>query len=64
MPTYTYTCENKHRWELTRKIAERNEPTACPECGSDGRLVIVSAPTIPWWPGCTRSDYKERLRHH
>jgi len=32
MPTYAWKCSNGHDWEVVTTIAQRDEPSICPEC--------------------------------
>jgi putative FmdB family regulatory protein len=45
MPTYTYYCLCGAEWELSRPIAERNQPTWCDRCGDRGKKLI-DLPTV------------------
>lgn len=60
MAVYTYTCHEGHSWDESRPMGERDEPAVCPECGAEGKRGF-SAPVIPWFAGCTRSeDYYQK----
>ena len=37
---YEYKCPNSHGAEKLRKIANRNDPLSCPECGEPMFLII------------------------
>lgn len=39
---YEYVCPNGHRTEKTRKVAERDDPVACPVCGSPTQRAVGS----------------------
>jgi putative FmdB family regulatory protein len=44
MPTYDYACTKcESRYTKIFKIAERDTPTVCPDCGADGNRV----PSLP-----------------
>lgn len=62
MPTYDYKCKCGHEWELSRPIVERNDPAVCPNCHNVGRRAFTNAPGLPWYPGTTRSPYKEKRK--
>jgi putative FmdB family regulatory protein len=41
MPMYEYKCEScEIVFSELRKISERTEPIACPECGGQGAVVF------------------------
>lgn len=40
MPNYPYQCEQGHRWEVVKSIADIDAPEACPECSSVGSRYI------------------------
>ncbi|WP_416362304.1 FmdB family zinc ribbon protein [Pseudoclavibacter sp. VKM Ac-2867] len=37
MPTYTYRCENAHRFDEVHTMHSVPERSVCPECGQDAR---------------------------
>ncbi|TYP56663.1 FmdB family zinc ribbon protein [Thermosediminibacter litoriperuensis] len=44
MPVYEYKCEDcGHRFEVLRKLQERDEPIECPGCRSGNTRREVSA---------------------
>ena len=47
MPIYEYMCQDCGVVsEKLRRIADRNDPFKCPECGSDNTKLAVSVPSI------------------
>ncbi len=48
MPTYDYACPSCGGFDAIRSLAARNEPCACPACGTEAPRVFVSAP----WLAC------------
>jgi putative FmdB family regulatory protein len=46
MPVYDYECASCGAFEAVRRISERDDPAACPECGATAARVTVGAPTI------------------
>ncbi len=44
MPTYEYECPVHGAFDEIRRIAERNEPTACPECAILCERNVIIAP--------------------
>jgi putative FmdB family regulatory protein len=46
MPVYDYECADCGRFEAVRRIAERDEATACPHCGTTAERVRVGAPAL------------------
>jgi len=59
VPIYDYKCCLGHVWEERRKADDRNQPATCPICKRDGTLTFKSAPRVLWFPGTTRSPFKE-----
>ncbi|MFZ3081744.1 FmdB family zinc ribbon protein [Rhodoferax ferrireducens] len=65
MPTYDYACPSCGGFDAIRSLAARNEPCACPACGTEAPRVFVSAP----WLACTSPeqrrafDTNERSQH-
>ena len=65
MPTYDYACPQCGGFEAFRSLAARNDPLACPDCGTDSQRVFVTAPRL----ACVSSDTRiametnERARH-
>lgn len=39
MPTYVY-FDGEHEWDVVKRIAEIDNPEACPECGKEGRRQL------------------------
>jgi putative FmdB family regulatory protein len=46
MPVYDYECARCGTFETARRIAERDDPAACPGCGANAARVTVGAPSI------------------
>lgn len=46
MPVYDYACADCGTFEAARRIAERDYPAACPQCGETAARVTVGAPTF------------------
>lgn len=65
MPTYDYACPSCGGFESLRSLAQRNEPCACPDCGTAATRVFVSAPRLACLSGETRKAYEtnERSAH-
>ncbi|MBI5512077.1 MAG: zinc ribbon domain-containing protein [Deltaproteobacteria bacterium] len=41
MPVYEYVCEScGTRFDLQRKVAERNDKAGCPSCGKAGKREL------------------------
>lgn len=65
MPTYDYACADCGEFDALRSLADRNEPCACPWCGTASRRVFVNAPRL----ACTApqqrraAEVNERARH-
>lgn len=61
MPMYVLRCRScGHEHEvLVRSPDER--PGTCPSCGGEAAQVFFP-PTVPWFPGTTRSEYREPRR--
>lgn len=65
MPTYDYDCPSCGGFDAFRSLAERNEPAACPDCGTHSPRVFVSAPRLACLSSDTRTamDRNESARH-
>ena len=65
MPTYDYQCTDCGGFDALRSLSQRNDPAACPECGSDAARVFASAPRLALMEAGTRSAMavNERARH-
>jgi len=65
MPTYDYGCPSCGGFDAFRSLAERNEPAACPDCGTHSPRVFVSAPRLACLSSDTRTamDRNETARH-
>ncbi|MDR5738352.1 MULTISPECIES: zinc ribbon domain-containing protein [unclassified Caballeronia] len=46
MPVYDYECARCGAFETVRRIAERDEPAPCPECGETAMRVTIGAPSV------------------
>ncbi|SAK54827.1 FmdB family zinc ribbon protein [Caballeronia ptereochthonis] len=46
MPVYDYECASCGAFEAVRRIAERDEPAACPLCGATATRVTIGAPSV------------------
>ncbi|MGE0808182.1 MAG: zinc ribbon domain-containing protein [Burkholderiaceae bacterium] len=46
MPTYDYRCSDCGDFSVLRRLAERNEPCACPGCGKASPRQIHSMPML------------------
>lgn len=46
MPVYDYACADCGAFEAVRRIAERDDPAACPGCGATAARVTIGAPSI------------------
>lgn len=45
MPLYEYTCDQcGTTFEIRRKVAERTDPAACPQCGDERSHYQFSVP--------------------
>jgi putative FmdB family regulatory protein len=65
MPTYDYACPSCGGFDAFRRLADRNEPATCPNCGTGSPRVFVSAPHLACVSSETRTamDTNERARH-
>ncbi len=65
MPTYDYACRDCGGFDAFRSMAQRDEPAACPACGSAAPRVFASAPRLALLASSTRiaMDTNERARH-
>ncbi|WP_250513159.1 zinc ribbon domain-containing protein [Caballeronia sp. INDeC2] len=46
MPVYDYECADCGAFEAVRRIAERDDPAACPQCGATATRVTIGAPSV------------------
>lgn len=46
MPVYEYACTDCGPFTATRAMAEFREPYTCPDCGSEARRVMLTAPAV------------------
>lgn len=65
MPTYDYACPACGGFDAWRAVDLRNEPAACPDCGTPSPRVFATAPRLALLDGGTRRamDTNERARH-
>ena len=65
MPTYDYACPACGGFDAFRTLGARNEPAACPDCGTASPRMFASAPRLALLEGATRSaiELNERARH-
>lgn len=65
MPTYDYACPACGGFEALRTLSQRDEPAACPDCGTASPRVLSAAPRLAWLDVTTRRamDVNERARH-
>ena len=65
MPTYDYDCPSCGGFEAIRGISARNEPAACPSCGTSSPRVLVASAGLAYLDGTTLKamDANERARH-
>lgn len=65
MPTYDYACPACGGFEALRTLSQRDEPAACPDCGTASPRVLSAAPRLAWLDATTRRamDVNERARH-
>lgn len=62
MPNYEYECNRCGGFTASRRIAERNDPLQCPDCGAAAIRVIVTAPAYAGMPAATRLAYATNER--
>jgi putative FmdB family regulatory protein len=46
MPVYDYDCADCGVFEAVRRIAERDNATACTQCGAPAARVAIAAPSV------------------
>lgn len=65
MPTYDYACPACGGFDAFRTVSARNDPAACPGCGTDSPRVFATAPRLACLESNTRRalDINERARH-
>ncbi|KND58690.1 putative regulatory protein [Candidatus Burkholderia verschuerenii] len=56
MPVYDYECEDCGTFETVRRISERDEPAACPQCHAVAPRVTVGAPSFGKSGGAADTD--------
>ena len=54
MPTYDYACPACGPFEALRTVARRDEPGACPDCGTVAPRVLGGAPQLALMAAATR----------
>ncbi len=65
MPTYDHDCPSCGGFEAFRPLSERNQPAACPHCGTASPRVLASAPRLALMSSTTRTaiGINERAQH-
>ncbi len=65
MPTYDYACPDCGGFDALRTLARRDEPAACPDCGTSSPRVMVTAPRLALMASGTRDAIatNERASH-
>ena len=65
MPTYDYACSGCGGFDALRRLAQRDEPAACPRCGSASPRVFAAAPRLALMEADARSAMQrnEQARH-
>ncbi len=65
MPTYDYECPSCGSFDAIRSISARNDPAACPACGTASPRVIVASAGLAYLDGTTvkAMETNERARH-
>lgn len=54
MPTYDYACSACGPFEAVRRIAERDLPAACGQCGAASARAWLAAPSLADMPAARR----------
>lgn len=54
MPTYDYACPSCGGFDAIRRLSDRNEPCACPDCGTAAPRVFAHAPRL----ACTTPEQR------
>ena len=64
MPIYDFECASCGPFSVMRRIADREQPSCCPDCGAQGDRV-VSAPSLALMGGARRAAHatNERAAH-
>jgi putative FmdB family regulatory protein len=52
MPIYSYECPNGHESEDLRRVANREDPHSCPQCGEPAKAVITAVAFDNLGMGC------------
>jgi putative FmdB family regulatory protein len=60
MPTYDYHCPQCGGFDALRRLAERDEPAACPQCGVASARVVGFAPQL----GLLAEDTRRALQRN
>jgi putative FmdB family regulatory protein len=65
MPTYDYACPHCGPFEAVRRMAQRDEPAACPECSAPAARAWLTAPRLADMPADRRAAMatNERSTH-
>ncbi|WP_150660799.1 FmdB family zinc ribbon protein [Pandoraea sputorum] len=61
MPIYDFECGRCGTFAVMRRIADRDDPCHCPECGGEGSRVI-SAPALALMGNASRSAHATNER--
>tara|TARA_R110000868_G_scaffold9394_2_gene46918 strand:- start:7409 stop:7768 length:360 start_codon:yes stop_codon:yes gene_type:complete len=61
MPTYIWTCRQGHDWDVVTTIAQRDEPSHCPDCQEEGTRGITMAQVSPTAGDWNRVEYNPGL---
>lgn len=65
MPTYDYRCRDCGDFAALRPMSRRDDPCACPSCGSFAERALVAAPSLAGMPAASRRAHaiNERSAH-
>jgi putative FmdB family regulatory protein len=65
MPTYDYDCPRCGGFDAFRKLSERDQPSACPDCSTASPRVFLSAPRLALMDSGQRTAFavNERASH-
>ena len=65
MPTYDYLCPQCGPFDVLRSVASRNDPCACPDCGSGAERTLLAAPRLSALTSGARAAHEtnERAAH-
>ena len=62
MPTYDYECSGCGPFEAFKRMAERDQATACPRCGGSAARVFASGPRLALMDDGTRREIASQER--